>query len=379
MFTGLKRKQIESGNRHPPERKQRLHETKKPIRPKAKRRTKTTDGTVAGLPFQRGMPYVGEENIVRIKGVEKSRFNHKRGRELLLRWDDDTLAWTHECEVSEDVVSEWDEAHPETVSPDEEEYPVETKRGDTTKQEINDLFVRAVRKMKEERGSGGGGGRADQDDEASSPSPADDNVLVLDSSDFRTTRLLVDHADVTHVTVTNPFVCRQLQKRLVQYHDNPRSRQERMFAQRVRVIPLYVGTFLASLHTAGPPAPSPFTAVWLDYHGCWTGNRIKGIIPKDEVFGIIRHNLMATPSILAITYSRRCPPGARATHEDIFNDITRLNAKYCIQELYHLDYGLSMSFVMYRIDSVGVCVKRMDKSVLPKKTILFESSTPYRP
>jgi hypothetical protein len=147
-------------------------------------------------------------------------------------------------------------------------------------------------------------------------------ILALDAIDLNTTEHLYN-VNIHRISIPNPFECIGMNKKI---RNNP------LFINSLITIhPQRVGEFLND-SKSGPE----YTAVWLDYTGCYDSTSTK-TIPRDDLKLLFEKNKLLSPSILALTTSLRCR-GGRNQVELVLNELPEMTSKYCFTLLDAGDY-----------------------------------------
>jgi hypothetical protein len=98
-----------------------------------------------------------------------------------------------------------------------------------------------------------------------------------------------------------------------------------------------------------------------------SGNKAKGIFPLQDIKLMLQHNLMATPSIFAITTSYRC--GSQPDQIDyLLRELSTWDVNYCFEKIiagkYHGSGGGIMGVVILKLhekpkDKSKKCIKTL--------------------
>lgn len=242
--------------------------------------------------------------------------------------------WINACDIPELLLQEWESKHPEHKTAETANaYDVEERKHDPEKIARNEDFIAAVLRI-----------------ETLTRQPA--RVLVLDGEDLNTTQRLVARG-VRDIIIPNPFACRRLAKTLSNLKAESGGREATPF-DNIRILAEPVSD---TIEKQNPGEDSDrLSGVWLDYLGCWLGSDVKAVYPEEDIFRLFQRRLLRTPSILAITLSRRCP-GHDAPVEEIINRITAMDPLYALTVLKTVKYR-TMVFLMFQVDSVYEFLQR---------------------
>lgn len=228
-----------------------------------------------------GPPIEGGDDTHPISKIDDSRIKNCQ-RELHVVYEAGDSMWQHECTVAWDAVDDYDRKHPGKL-PDEKkcgkfEQTSSKSKPKQIKDAINDLIVGEVKRL-------------------GYPS-REHKVLVLDAFDLNTSTRLMK-IGIKKISVPNPYECRYFNKI---FAENP------IMFDIINSIQLNLGDYIKDLIKIKKEGKyiQPFTAVWADYMGCYTGNRNKAQYPRKDIKALFDNGLMMIPSILAVTTSLRC-------------------------------------------------------------------------
>lgn len=177
-------------------------------------------------------------------------------------------------------------------------------------------------------------------------------VLILDAWYMNTAKRFYKKG-VRNITIPNPGECYKMKHDLYT-HPEP--------YDAITIIGTTVGDYLESLSSKKNISRAGFTSIWLDYTSCFTTIDEDGHGQQSDVEILLTKNLLASPSILAIsTYTKkRCQRNIDQT-EYVLNWFSQLDTNYCFHPVLAGEYaGKSgaitnpgMGIVIFKVEAKG--------------------------